>query len=209
MCGGNDPEPQRETTGERRQAKVMAEKWNYYVNNLAKYQDIFVDNVQMEPTDYEQAKGRAATDTEAAYSGSALVPSTGHKNANVATTLADSALGKGITKSSNMFRSGLQTADRHAAGVQAIMAAGSGERADQAVTESMHSSLNYQQAQHDANMSMNNWQHSQQLKGEALGALATAGYYGYKAAQAPKVTQYSSLNAAEQQPFLDYNQATA
>lgn len=180
MCGGGgDPEPQRESKGERRQAQTMAEKWNYYVTELAPYQAKFVNDVQMSEADFDSAARRATVDTEAAYAKSNQLPSGVHTKGNVATALAKNELSKSVGKSANKVRSGLQTSDRHTAGIQSIIAAGNGERADQQQNESFYSNLNFNNARHDANMSWNNFQHSEQMKGEMLGAAAAAGYYGY------------------------------
>lgn len=178
MCGGDKPKPQKQSFGEREQSAVMGEKWNYYVQKLAPYQDKFVKDVQMTDADYGKAERAAATDTEAAYAQAPQVVPGGQRGGNLGVQIGTRALAKGGTKAANLVRSGLQTDDRHAAGVEAIIAAGNGERADQQRTQAHYSNLNFQQAQQDAVQSSNDFYRKAQMKGDVLGAVGAAASMG-------------------------------
>lgn len=159
---------------------MLGEKWNYYVQKLAPYQDKFIKNAQMTGVDHGRAMSTAATDTEAAFAQAPPVVAGGQRGGNLGVQLAGRELAKTGAKAANLVRAGLQTDDRHAAGVESIIAAGNGERADQQRTEAYYSNLNYQQAQQDSQQSFTNLTNRAQNNGAMLGAVGALGYMGYK-----------------------------
>lgn len=70
----------------------------------------------------------------------------------------------------------MQTDDRHAAGVEAIIAAGNGERGAQQRTQSYYSSLNFNQASNQARQDAQKWQDDARFTGQAIGTVGALSY---------------------------------
>lgn len=166
-------------------AATSAEKWNYYVEKLAPYQKQFVQKSQMTDTDYDTAGRRSLVDSEAGFATAPNVVAGGQRRGNLGVQQAHREVAKSTAKGSNLVRAGLQTDDRHAAGVEAIIAAGNGERATQQRTQSHYSALNFNQAHSQARQSAQQWFDDERFKGQAIGAV---GSLGYMAASAPTAT---------------------
>lgn len=176
MCGGDKPKEQKQSWGEREQAAVAADKWNYYVQRLAPYSKKLVDESAMTETDYQTAGRRALVDSEAGFSDSPEVVAGGQRGGDLGVQIARRSTAKTATRGSNLVRSGMQTDDRHAAGVEAIIAAGNGERGAQQRTQSYYSSLNFNQASNQARQDAQKWQDDARFKGQVIGTVGALGY---------------------------------
>lgn len=195
MCGGGDkPKAQKQTRGERDQAAVAGEKWNYYVQRLAPYQQKMIDKAQMTESDYKLAGRRSLVDSEAAFSEVQAAGPGAQRGGNLGVQLAKREVGKTAVRGSNLVRSGLQTDDRHAAGVESIIAAGNGERATQQRTSSFYSGLNFNRARGQAIQDAQEWADDSRFTGQVIG---TAGTMAYMGARQPPATGVNSADPAQ------------
>ena len=109
---------------------------------------------------------------------------------------------KGKSLASNVAVSGVQTDDRHAAGLQRIVSAGQGQSMDAQQNLIQNASLNFNKAAHDADLSYRKSQERQSNFGAAAGTMAYAGKDYFKKPQAnlsgnyqdAPINQYNNLN---------------
>jgi hypothetical protein len=168
----------KETTYEKAQAQVAKQQWDLYSNDLSKYSDLFMNDV--EDQNSAQKYNEAAADTNLAYQ-----QKYGQARDQAATQLASA----GVDPSSGKFKGSLDSltndqisgtinttnkaqnsqADKYVAGLSDINSIGAGEKADSlAGFGSIADSAN-QKAASDAETSLGNSLGLQHLVGSAAG----------------------------------------
>ncbi len=175
----------KETSYEKAQAQVAKQQWDLYSNDLSKYSDLFMNDVENQNSD--QKYNQAAADTNLAYQ-----QKYGQARQDAATQLTSA----GVDPSSGKFKGALKDltndqisgtinttnkaqnsqADKYVAGLSDVNSIGAGEKADAlAGFGSIADSAN-QKAASDAETSLSNSLGLQHLVGSAAGV--AAGAYG-------------------------------
>ena len=159
MGGGGGSTEVKETSAEKAQAAVVADQWRYYQNNLKQYEDLFMDKVDNlnNESNYEKVAGDAATQTSGAFgqarqktadnlAASGIDPTSGKYQSTMKdlTNKQVSSQIDTVTKAQN------DQSDKYVAGLQDVVAIGSGQEADALSGYSSLASSSAAKAQSDA-----------------------------------------------------------
>ena len=191
MGGGGGSTEVKETSAEKAQAAVAANQWRYYQNNLKQYEDLFMDKVDNlnNESNYDNVAGDAATQTSSAF---------GQARNDAATTMAS----QGIDPTSGKYQSTMKDltnkqvssqidtvtkaqndqSDKYVAGLQDVVAIGSGQEADALSGYSSLASSSAAKAASDAESAFNSHSALTNGLGTAAGMYAK---YGLKDAISP------------------------
>lgn len=190
----------KETSAEKAQAKVAQEQWQYYQDNLKQYENLFIDDVNKlnSEQNYAEVAGDAATQTSSAF---------GQAREQAATTMAS----QGIDPTSGKYQSTMKDltnkqvssqidtvtkaqndqSDKYVAGLQDVVAIGSGQEADALSGYSSLASSSAAKAASDAESAFNSHSALTNGLGTAAGLYAA---YGSKSGGSNTNNNGSALN---------------
>ncbi|OUR99219.1 hypothetical protein A9Q81_11635 [Gammaproteobacteria bacterium 42_54_T18] len=191
MSGGDDDNEIEQTWGEKELAAVSAEKWNRYQTDLKGMEDIFIKDSQMTEADFKKASGYANTDTSAAFGAAPVISAGPGQGGNLATRIDSRYKEKSKVTASNLVASGNQTEDRHAAGLQSIIAAGNGQQVDAHNNLTRNASINLNGALSSAHNDSQKYQAKMNNIGTGIGVASYAAQ-----SYAPAKTDYNAAGAA-------------
>lgn len=128
MCGGKKPKTPGDTEGQKAIAEIATEKWNHYQKNLLPFENEFIDKAHVKAFEGERAAGMGNIDAQASIAPAMAVTGGAQRSGNLGARIAGSGLGAAKTVSSAKVRANSMTEDRKVKGLQAILAAGNGQR---------------------------------------------------------------------------------
>lgn len=198
--GGGGSNEVKETSAEKAQASVAADQWSYYQSNLKQYEDLFMDKVDSlnNESNYTKVAGDAATQTSGAFgqarqktadnlAASGIDPTSGKYQSTMKdlTNKQVSSQIDTVTKAQN------DQSDKYVAGLQDVVAIGSGQEADALSGYSSLASSSAAKAQSDAESAFNSHSASASGLGTAAGLYAA---YGSKSGGSNTNNNGSALN---------------
>lgn len=198
--GGGGSNEVKETSAEKAQASVAADQWSYYQSNLKQYEDLFMDKVDSlnNESNYTKVAGDAATQTSGAFG-------------QVRQKTADNLAASGIDPTSGKYQSTMKDltnkqvssqidtvtkaqndqSDKYVAGLQDVVAIGSGQEADALSGYSSLASSSAAKAASDAESAFNSHSALTNGLGTAAGLYAA---YGSKSGGSNTNNNGSALN---------------
>lgn len=152
MCGSKKPKTPGETEGQKQTAAIAAEKWNYYQQKLVPFENRFIDKAQVKDAEFERAEGMGAVDVQSAFGRQPTVTGGMQRTGNLAGRVAGGALRKASAAASSGVRAVSNTAERRVQGLQAIIAAGNGQKVEAQQGMLRTAANNFGTAMNDARM---------------------------------------------------------
>lgn len=198
--GGGGSNEVKETSAEKAQASVAADQWSYYQSNLKQYEDLFMDKVDSlnNESNYTKVAGDAATQTSGAFgqarqktadnlAASGIDPTSGKYQSTMKdlTNKQVSSQIDTVTKAQN------DQSDKYVAGLQDVVAIGSGQEADALSGYSSLASSSAAKAASDAESAFNSHSALTNGLGTAAGLYAA---YGSKSGGSNTNNNGSALN---------------
>lgn len=198
--GGGGSNEVKETSAEKAQASVAADQWSYYQSNLKQYENLFMDKVDSlnNESNYTKVAGDAATQTSGAFgqarqktadnlAASGIDPTSGKYQSTMKdlTNKQVSSQIDTVTKAQN------DQSDKYVAGLQDVVAIGSGQEADALSGYSSLASSSAAKAASDAESAFNSHSALTNGLGTAAGLYAA---YGSKSGGSNTNNNGSALN---------------
>lgn len=190
----------KETSLQKAQADIASEQWSTYQNDLKQYEDLFMDKVDNlnDESNYTKVAGDAATQTSSAFgqarqktadnlAASGIDPTSGKYQSTMKdlTNKQVSSQIDTVTKAQN------DQSDKYVAGLQDVVAIGSGQEADALSGYSSLASSSAAKAASDAESAFNSHSALTNGLGTAAGLYAA---YGSKSGGSNTNNNGSALN---------------
>lgn len=205
MAGGGGSTEVKETSAEQAQAQVAKQQWDLYNNDLSKYSDLFMNDVENQNSaqkynqaaadtnlDYQQKYGQARDQAATSLASAGVDPSSGKFKGSLDSLTNDQIAG--TINTTNKAQN--SQADKYVAGLSDINSIGAGQKADAlAGFGSIADSAN-QQAASDAQTSLENSMGLGKLVGSGAGVAAGLYGAGNKTAKPTSGTGLSSVGTS-------------